>query len=219
MSNKLSSIKVESPLQYFHRRTSHQSQVAAVNGTELFNGDAEFALVVKEAPICTHLNLRGDGRDDGFSAGVSEVLGIPLPTEPGHYHCNHEHSLHWLGPDEWMLVSQAGALTLEAALRQRLTGHISIVDLSGGQALINMRGSNTAVQTMLKKSSVYDFAGWPSAQTDKGCCVQTTFAKATAVVSNKSDGSFDLIIRRSFADYIARWLLDAGQEFGCRIEG
>ena len=124
MSNKLSSIKVESPLQYFHRRTSHQSQVAAVNGTELFNGDAEFALVVKEAPICTHLNLRGDGRDDGFSAGVSEVLGIPLPTEPGHYHCNHEHSLYWLGPDEWMLVSQAGALTLEAALRQLSLIHI-----------------------------------------------------------------------------------------------
>lgn len=219
MSNKLSSIKVESPLQYFHRRTSHHSQVGAENGSELFNADAEFAVVVKEAPICTHLNLRGNAEDEGFTAAVGEVLGIPLPTEPGHYHCNHEHSLYWMGPDEWMLVTQAAALTLEAALRQRLTGHISIVDLSGGQTLINMRGSHAAVEAVLKKSSVYDFANWPDAQPDKGYCVQTTFAKGTAVISNRSDGSFDLIIRRSFADYIARWLLDAGQEFGCRIEG
>jgi heterotetrameric sarcosine oxidase gamma subunit len=75
------------------------------------------------------------------------------------------------------------------------------------------------VQTLLKKSSVYDFAVWPQAEKNAGRCAQTTFAKASAVISNKSDGSFDLIVRRSFADYIARWLLDAGQEFGCRIEG
>jgi sarcosine oxidase gamma subunit len=39
------------------------------------------------------------------------------------------------------------------------------------------------------------------------------------LVSNRTDGSFDLIIRRSFADYIALWMLDAGREFGLRIEG
>jgi len=48
--------------------------------------------------------------------------------------------------------------------------------------------------------------------------VQITFAKASAAVSNRSDGSYDLVIRRSFADYVAQWLLDAGGEFGCRIE-
>lgn len=49
-------------------------------------------------------------------------------------------------------------------------------------------------------------------------CVQTNFAKATALVSSNADGSFDLTIRRSFADYIAQWLLDAGQEHGCVIQ-
>jgi heterotetrameric sarcosine oxidase gamma subunit len=84
--------------------------------------------------------------------------------------------------------------------------------------LINLRGDQQALEVVLKKSSVYDFGAWPDANTNAGRCAQTTFAKATAVVANKADGSYDLIIRRSFADYIAQWLLDAGQEFGCRIE-
>ncbi len=64
------------------------------------------------------------------------------------------------------------------------------------------------------KSSVYDFH--PD-NFQPGKCVQTTFAKAGALVSKKSDGSFDLVIRRSFTDYIAEWLLDAGKEYGCSI--
>ena len=71
---------------------------------------------------------------------------------------------------------------------------------------------------IVKKSSIYDFDGWDTAKATSGRVVQTTFAKASAAVSNRSDGSYDLVIRRSFADYVAQWLLDAGGEFGCRIE-
>lgn len=216
MSSDPANSVVESPLQYFYKLSSHQSDGQSA---ELFNGDVDFALVVKEASLCTHLSVRGSAQDPSFVAGVGQVLGIALPTQPGTYHCNRTQAIYWLGPDEWMLVSQTEAAELEAALRQVLSGHISIVDVSGGQTLINLRGADSALQTVLKKSSVYDFATWPRADKDAGRCAQTTFAKATALISNKSDGSFDVIVRRSFADYIARWLLDAGQEFGCRIEG
>mgnify|MGYP001055991686 FL=1 len=216
MSSKAENINSESPLKYFHKLSSHQRHS---DSAEIFNGDVEFALVIKEAPICAHLNLRGDEADKSFTDGIAKVLGIALPTEPGTYQSCQQHSLFWLGPDEWLLVSQGNAAEIEVSLRQVLAGHIAIVDISGGQTMINLRGTDMAVQTVLKKSSVYDFAGWPGASGNAGRCAQTTFAKASAVVSNKSDGSFDLIIRRSFADYIARWLLDAGEEFGCRIEG
>lgn len=216
MSSNPVNISIESPLQYFHKLSSHQIKGQRA---ELFNGDVDFALVVKEAPACSHLNLRGSAQDQNFVNGISQVLDIALPTEPGTYNCSQEAAIYWLGPDEWMLVSRTEAAELEAALRKVLSGHISLVDVSGGQTLINLRGAEDALQTLLKKSSVYDFAAWSRASKDSGHCTQTTFAKATAVVSNKSDGSFDLIVRRSFADYIALWLLDAGQEFGCRIEG
>jgi sarcosine oxidase subunit gamma len=214
MSSNPATVSAETPLRYFHRLSSHQTHSA-----ELFNGDADFGLVIKEAPLCTHLNLRGSAQDQSFVAAIEAVLGIAVPVEPGSYHANQQHSIYWLGPDEWLLVSQTAAAELEAALRQALSGHIAIVDISGAQTLINLRGTASAVQTVLKKSSVYDFGAWSLAEKGAGRCAQTTFAKAGAVVSNRSDGSFDLIVRRSFADYIARWLLDAGQEFGCRIEG
>ena len=205
----------ELPLKYFHKFSSHMGQAPS---EEIFNGEVEYALVIKESPVCTFLSLRGDPNDASFCAAVKDVLELNLSIR-GHYHCNSQSSIYWLGPDEWLLVSRMDASVLEARLRQAMFGHISVVDISGGQTLVNLRGAPTAIDSVLKKSCIYDFASWPNAGSGKGRCAQTTFAKASALVSNRSDGSFDLIIRRSFSDYIALWILDAGREFGCRIEG
>jgi len=205
----------ELPLKYFHSVSSHRSRTP---DAEIFNGEVEYALVIKESPVCAFLSLRGDPSDAGFCAAVKDVLELKLSTR-GYYHCNSESSIYWLGPDEWLLVSKIDASVLEARLRKAMSGHISIVDVSGGQTLVNLRGAPMAIDSVLKKSCIYDFAGWPNAGSGKGRCAQTTFAKASALVSSRTDGSFDLIIRRSFADYIALWLLDAGCEFGLRIEG
>ena len=104
-------------------------------------------------------------------------------------------------------------------MRETLDAHISITDVSGGQTLVNLSGDNEAIQIVLKKSSVYDFGVWESASESGGRCAQTTFGKTSALVSNKSNGSYDLLVRRSFADYFALWLLDAGREFGISILG
>ena len=205
----------ELPLKYFHSVSSHRGQA---QNNEMFNGEVEYALVIKESSVCAFLSLRGDPSDAGFCAAVKDVLDLKLSTR-GYYHCNSESSIYWLGPDEWLLVSKIDASVLEARLREAMSGHISIVDVSGGQTLVNLRGAPMAIDSVLKKSCIYDLSGWPNAGSGKGRCAQTTFAKASALVSNRSDGSFDLIIRRSFADYIALWMLDAGREFGFRIEG
>lgn len=204
----------ELPLSYFHSVSSHRGQA---QNNEMFNGEVEYALVIKESSVCAFLSLRGDPSDAGFCAAVKDVLDLKLSTR-GYYHCNSESSIYWLGPDEWLLVSKIDASVLEARLRKVMSGHISIVDVSGGQTLVNLRGAPMAIDSVLRKSCIYDFAGWPNAGSGKGRCAQTTFAKASALVSSRTDGSFDLIIRRSFADYIALWLLDAGCEFGLRIE-
>ena len=205
----------ELPLNYFHRVSSHRGQAP---NAEIFNGEVEYALVVKESPAYAFLSLRGDPNDAGFCAAVTDILELNLSTR-GNYHCSSQSRIYWLGPDEWLLVSEIDASVLEARLREAMSGHISIVDVSGGHTLVNLRGAPMAIDSVLKKSCIYDFAGWPNAGSGKGRCAQTTFAKASALVSNRTDGSFDLIIRRSFADYIALWMLDAGREFGLRIEG
>jgi sarcosine oxidase subunit gamma len=182
------------------------------HSTEQTSGEGN-GLLIREAPLATHLNLRGNPEDAGFPRAIESVLGLPLPIQACTSSRKGDMALFWLGPDEWLLLAQGSdAGDLEAALREGLPGHVAIVDVSGGQTLVNLGG--TGVATVLKKSSPYDFH--PS-NFGAGRCVQTTFAKATALVASCEDGSVDLVIRRSFADYLARWLLDAGAEFDARI--
>ncbi len=199
-------VKTETPLHYFLGSSRC--------GDGKTSNSAEPGIVIREAALKGHLNLRGNPENGAFLEGVKAVLGVTPPTQPGTYETNGDTHIYWLGPNEWLAIVAGGTeAEVEADLRRRLQGHFSIVDVSGGQTLINLSGKGVA--TVLKKSSGYDFH--PS-HFGPGRCVQTTLAKATALVSKKADGSFDLVVRRSFADYLAAWLLDAGGEFGCRIE-
>ena len=171
-------------------------------------------MVVREAPLRGHLILRGNGEDQTLRKAMETVVGLALPLEPCTTTQNGDAGIYWLGPTEWLvIVAQDMKNGVEAGLRNALQGRGALVDVSGGQTLLNVSGSG--FDTLLMKSSGYDFQ---SSRFGPGRCVQTTFARATALVSKRDDGSVDLIVRRSFADYLASWMLDAGAEFDCRFE-
>lgn len=194
-------VSVETPLHYMRRENA---------GTQR----ADCGVRLREAALQGHLSLRGNPDNELFLKGVEEVLGVKLPTEPSATAVAGQTRVYWLGPTEWLVIVEGGTeADVEARLRQTLHGHFSVVDISGGQTLINLSGGE--VEGVLKKSSGYDFH--PS-RFGPGRCVQTTFAKATALVSKKADGSFDLVVRRSFADYLFRWIADAAAEYGFAVE-
>ncbi len=189
---------IETPLHYYL-------------GTE--SGQYKPEIEVCESELKGHLILRGDPDCSSFVQGVESAVGVKLPTEACTWESNEGTSIYWLGPDEWLLITDGGMeIELEQRLRETLTGHISVVDVSGGQTLITITGDST--ELLLRKSGGYDFH---SDHFKVGKCIQTNFAKATALVVKRSESSIDLVIRRSFADYLARWLLDAASEFGCRV--
>ena len=178
--------------------------------------DSKMQLTVTEINHGCYLNLRGNSNDEEFLLGVRKVLNITLPTMSGAYVGNTSSMAFWLSPDEWILVSDQSAEILEESLRNAIEGHISIVDISGGLTQIKLEGPS--VDLVLKKASGYDFESWSANIESSNRCVQTNFAKATALVSNNPDGSFNLTIRRSFADYIGEWLLHVGSENGCILQ-
>ena len=190
---------LQSPLHYFAGKAS---------------GPVEKGLRVRERPHKGHLALRGNADERAFTEGVERVLSLALPTAPCTFVAAGASAAYWLGPGEWLLLVEDPTQTaaLESRLRDALPGHFAVVDVSGGQTLINLSGP--AVAEVMKKSCVYDFS---AANFPPGRCVQTVFAKASALVAKTADGSLDVIIRRSFADYLAAWLLDAGREYGCCI--
>uniref|UniRef100_UPI0015551FFD sarcosine oxidase subunit gamma n=1 Tax=Pseudomonas tumuqii TaxID=2715755 RepID=UPI0015551FFD len=124
-------------------------------------------------------------------------------------------SLQWLGPDEWLLIVPSGSeFAVEQKLRAALDGqHVAVVNVSGGQTLLELSGPK--VREMLMKSSIYDVhpSNFPV-----GKAVGTMFAKSQLVIRHTGEDTWELVVRRSFADYIWLWLQDASAEYGLAIK-
>ncbi|REG86777.1 sarcosine oxidase subunit gamma [Marinomonas pollencensis] len=185
----------ETPLHH----VSHQNAEAA-------------AVVFNEVPFCAQLTLRGSPENPDFLAGVEKVLGFALPVQPLTSHASDSYYVFWISPGEWLILAEnIEPAVIEASLRAELTGHFAVVDVSAGQTLMTLSGE--AVQQVLQKSCGYDV----EASLPVGKVVTTTFAKATLVLHHQAEGKYFLIVRRSFADYVWRWLVDASAEYGLTV--
>ena len=170
------------------------------------------SLQIGERPFQGHVNLRGDAGNDIFLKAVEGVLGCSLPVTPNTVAENANHMVLWLGPDEWLIVTtpdgeSAIAASLEAALGDM---HSSVTDVTGGQTIIRLSGSKA--RDLLAKGCPLDLH---PRVFGPGRCAQTLVAKAMVTIVHVDDApTFDLVIRRSFADYLRAWLQDAAMEFG-----
>jgi len=196
-------IPVESPLAYSYRRS----------GAPQASGPSRLQL--RERAMQGHLILRGGAIV--LDEAVREVLGISLPGKPQALvlDASGERSIQWLSPDEWLVIVPGGEeFPLETQLRERLgDAHFAISDVSGGQTVLELSGE--AARELLMKTVIYDVhpSNFP---VGKG--VTTVFAKATTILRRPSEERWELVVRRSFADYCYRWLLDAGSEYGVNVE-
>lgn len=161
----------------------------------------------------TYINLRGDPQSVELQAAIRELCKAELPTEANTL-TGDECKVFWLGPDEWMLVGDnVGSAGLAPELAAKLADqHVAINDVSGG--LVGYRLLGDGARRLLAKGCTLDLH--PDVF-GPGQCAQTGLAKAGVVIRPLPDGSgYDLIVRRSFADYLWQWLLRAGREY--RIE-
>ncbi len=157
------------------------------------------------------INLRGNPHDAAFEAAAELAIGEALPRATNTF-AGGSRRVYWLGPDEWLLVTAAAdANDLSSALYEALAGqHVSINDLGGGQIVLRLSGVHT--RDLLAKGCTLDLH--PSVF-KKGGCAQSALAKANVLIACV-DGQheFDVIVRRSFADYLLAWLRQAGAEYG-----
>lgn len=172
-------------------------------------------IVACERAFLGHLNLRGDPEDPRFAAAVREIVGVAPPAVPNTVSEAHGNTVYWLGPDEWLLVTPAGRrATIDGELRAALTGlRAAVTDISGGQTVVALRGS--AVRQLLAKGCPLDLH--PRAF-GIGQCAQSHLAKAPILIRHlDSQPSFEIVVRRSFADYFWLWLEDAASEYGVAV--
>ncbi|OUM32050.1 sarcosine oxidase subunit gamma [Pseudomonas sp. 1239] len=170
-------------------------------------------VTLREKKFLGHLTLRGNAHDPAFVSGVQQALGLELPVALTVV-ASGETSLQWMGPDEWLLIVPGGEeLAAEQRLREALDGqHIQVVNVSGGQTLLELSGPR--VREVLMKSTSYDVHpnNFPV-----GKAVGTVFAKSQLVIRRTGEDTWELLVRRSFSDYWWLWLQDACAEHGLSI--
>ncbi len=198
----MSDVKRESPL---------VGQHDAVNGA---NGTSR-GVALFERPFLGHLNLRGNPDDPAFTDACARVLGTALPVTPNTLAEGRSLLVAWLGPNEWLVMCEPDTQEgIAEALRTALGDvHSAVTDVTGGQTAIAVHGPHAA--EVLAKGTPLDLH---PRVFGAGRCAQTVVAKSAAFIRVIEPGeAFEVVVRRSFADYLWQWLRDAAGEYGCAV--
>ena len=170
-------------------------------------------VVLKEQKFQVQMNLRGDPGDDAFISAVEGELGIPLPLQANTISHKHDLVIAWLGPDEWLLIANPETgLVIKPQLERSLSGlHCSLNDLSGGQTIISVSGPRSL--DVLAKGCTLDLHPRVFGPSQ---CAQSHLAKSSVLIIPRISNltAYDVVVRRSFADYLWQWLVKAAREFG-----
>ena len=204
----------QSPLAHL----SLAARAAAEAGTEA-------GVVLAERAFRGLVNLRGDAADPAFLAAVAAVVGQPPPVESnrvaGPDDLGAGPRLLWLGPSEWLAVTEAdGGSALAAALASSLAGrHGAVTDVSESRVVIAISGPEA--RRALSKGMIIDLHPRAFAT---GHCAQSLCGRADVIAHCLGDGTDDTPLLyevyglRSFAEYLWAWLEDAAGEYGVRVE-
>jgi sarcosine oxidase subunit gamma len=166
-------------------------------------------VTLTEWPFLTMVNLRVDPAAEAADR-VGKALGTPLPRQCGHTTAAGPHTVVWLGPDEWLVLSQADAAAVTSELREALDGAPgSVVDVSANRTTLELSGP--AARQVLEKGCPLDLH--PRAF-GPGRAVSTTVGPVATLLWQTDDvPTYRLFPRSSFADHLARWLIDAMSEY------
>ena len=163
-------------------------------------------LSIHEHPFVSQINLRADPNDVRLRQELESGLGFGLPLVPNTVGSLDDRRALWLGPDEWLVVGPDGQQgAIERALLNALSGTFgSIVDVSANRTMLEIRGPKG--RELLAHGIPIDL---DARSFRPNQCAQTLLAK-TQVILERRDGeaTFHVLVRTSFAGYVADWLLD-----------
>ena len=165
-------------------------------------------------PFVAMADLRVDPAGPA-AAAVAEYLGVALPTTPSTWADGDTARVIWLGPDEWLVANpfispedlEAG---LRAAVSSAVDGAGAVINVSAQRTTLRLRGEH--VRDVLATGCAIDLhpRAFPA-----GSAAQTVLGQAGIVLLALDDTAthYQLLVRSSFARYLAAWLVDAAIEY------
>lgn len=189
-------------------RRSPLGQLADVFAAHSTAGERGVSL--REIPFQMQLGLQLQPHGTAAQR-IGRALGAPLPTDPNTVAAAGELQVLWLGPEEWLVIGPDGsapatAAVLRAALQDE---HGSVVDVSANRTTLELSGP--AAREVLEKGCALDLHPRAFAP---GRCAQTLVSKVNVILHQVDpQPTYRLLVRGSFAQYLADWLLDAMEEY------
>jgi sarcosine oxidase, subunit gamma len=161
------------------------------------------------------IDVRVDA-ESAAAADVSGYLGVDLPTTPSTWVETDTVRVIWLGPDEWLVTSAFQTpRALESGLRAAVDGRGAVVDVSAQRTTFWLAGKHA--RDVLSSGCAVDLH---PRVFKRGSAVQALLGLTSVVLIALDDtgSSYHLLVRASFAQYLASWLLDAAVEYGTTEE-
>ncbi len=165
---------------------------------------------LRELPQTLKLSLRGDAADQAFLQAAADVLtkagagGLPIPLAANTVSAGSRASIFWMGPDEWLLRTEADALDeLSGPLSESAVAtafeeqHVAVVDVSDYYTVLEL-GSKHSMD-ILARSCPLDLE---SCFAKQGCCAQTRLGNAAVLLDSDSPDLWRIQVRWSYAQYL-----------------
>ena len=182
--------------------------------TSVMGVTGAYGVWFSQISVTQFINLRGDSTHPQFFNGVQRVIGVELPVIPNTVVRSPGLCCHWLGPNEWLITVKRPEVSIMKDLEDSLSGlHVAITDLTGGQSLLEIGGRQS--RDVLSAACTLDLHPDVFMQ---GSCAQTILAQSNVLITPTFASSvgcvFEVLVRRSYAEHLIRWLMDAAQEDG-----
>jgi sarcosine oxidase, subunit gamma len=162
---------------------------------------------MRELPFRDLVTVRGELSDPAFVDAFVQVVGCQPPAKANTVARGEGYDVLWLGPDEWLVRSNASVPV--GVLEAKLAGAFgdawaTAVDVGSGYTVVEIDGART--REVLSRGCPLDLH---PRMFKPGQCAQSVFFKASIALVATGDDSFEIVVRRSFADYFCRMMLDA----------
>ena len=151
-------------------------------------------------------------------ATADAILGLSAADVACRARSNERASVLWLGPDERLIIANAGAASssngLESALRGALAAQpYSLVDVSHRQ--LGLKLSAAFAEDLLNCGCPQDLSltAFPI-----DMCSRTLFNKTEIVLWRRGINEFQIEVWRSFAPYLEGWMREAVQDLGFALQ-
>lgn len=171
---------------------------AALDGVDLSAKGVRLAVL----PPAERVSLRAPAAS---VAALSKALGVTLPKTPKTSAVKDGRTALWLGPDEWLVIDEAGKDPLADCAGVKALH--SAVGISHRNVGISVAGQAAAATLNAGCPQDLSLAAFPV-----GAASRTILGKVEIVLLRKAEDTFRVECWRSFSDYVFTFLSEAARD-------